>query len=152
MIEADFVLRNAGPIATLAGPAPRRGADQRDLAVREHAALAARDGRIVWVGADRDADAALALRPGATLLDAEGAFVTPGFVDAHTHLAYAGDRDDEIRRRLAGATYREIAESGGGILRSVDATRAASVDALAAAIAARLDEMLCLGTTTAEVK
>ncbi len=152
MTAADFVLRNAGLLATLAGPAPRTGPAQRDLAIRERGALAARAGRIVWVGPDGDADAALSLEPGATLVDAEGAAVVPGFVDAHTHVCFAGDRDDEIRRRLAGATYREIAESGGGIVRSVDATRAAGVDALADAVAARLDEMLALGTTTAEVK
>jgi imidazolonepropionase len=152
LIQSDFVLRNAGALATLAGPAPRRGAGQRELAVREHAALAAHGGRIVWVGPDRDLESAVAIAPGATVLDAEGAFVVPGFVDAHTHLAYAGDRDDEIRRRLAGATYKEIAESGGGIVRSVDATRATAVADLADAIVARLDEMLCLGTTTAEVK
>lgn len=139
-------------MATLAGPAPRVGVAQRDLAVRERAALAARVGRIVWVGADRELDQVVSLDPRATVLDAEGAAVVPGFVDAHTHLAYAGDRDDEIRRRLAGATYREIAESGGGIVRSVDATRAASVDDLASAIVARLDEMLSLGTTTVEIK
>lgn len=152
MIPADFVLRHAGVMATLAGPAPRAGAAQRELAIREHAALAAREGRVVWIGPEGDLDAAVSFAPGATVLDANGAAVVPGFVDAHTHLAYAGDRDDEIRRRLAGATYREIAESGGGIVRSVDATRGASVADLATAIVARLDEMLCLGTTTAEVK
>ena len=152
MIAADFVLRRAGVMATLAGPAPRKGAAQRDLAVRESAALAARGGRIVWVGPDHELEGAVSPAPAATVVDAEGAAVVPGFVDAHTHVCYAGDRDDEIRRRLAGATYREIAESGGGIVRSVDATRAAPVDALAAAIVSRLDEMLALGTTTAEIK
>src|SRR6185436_19358002 len=83
---------------------------------------------------------------------AEGGAVLPGFVDAHTHLAFAGDREDEIRRRLAGATYAEIAAAGGGIVRSVAATRAASVEELARAIGGRLDEMLLQGTTTAEVK
>jgi imidazolonepropionase len=152
VIAADFILRRAGLLVTLAGDAPRRGAAQRELALREHAALAASAGRIVWVGDDADADGALAPAPGAVVLDARGAAVVPGFVDAHTHLAFAGDRDDEIRRRLAGATYREIAESGGGIVRSVAATRAADVETLADRIAARLDEMLLQGTTTAEVK
>jgi imidazolonepropionase len=152
VIAADFVLRNAGVLVTLAGEAPRRGAAQRELAARPQAALAAREGRVVWVGDDADADASIAPAPSAVVLDARGSAVVPGFVDAHTHLAFAGDRDDEIRRRLAGATYREIAESGGGIVRSVQATRAASVETLAALIAARLDEMLLQGTTTAEVK
>jgi imidazolonepropionase len=152
VIAADFVLRNAGVLVTLAGDAPRRGAGQRELAARDHAALAALDGRIVWIGDDADADATVALAPSAVVLDARGSAVVPSFVDAHTHLAFAGDRDDEIRRRLAGASYREIAESGGGIVRSVEATRAAPVETLAALIASRLDEMLLQGTTTAEVK
>jgi imidazolonepropionase len=78
--------------------------------------------------------------------------VVPGFVDPHTHLAFAGNRDHEIMRRLAGASYREIAEAGGGILRTVAATRASSREQLATAIRSRLDEMLLCGTTTAEVK
>jgi imidazolonepropionase len=152
MIAADFVLRNAGTMATLAGGAPRLGAALGRLAVLEGAALAAREGRIVWVGSDADLDRAVAPSPDASIVDADGAAVIPGFVDAHTHIAFAGDRDEEIRRRLAGATYQEIAAEGGGILRSVIATRAAGREELAAAVAARLDEMLLQGTTTAEVK
>jgi imidazolonepropionase len=92
------------------------------------------------------------LAPDAQVLDAEGAAVVPGFIDPHTHLAFAGDRDDEIRRRLAGASYQEIAAEGGGIVRTVEATRAASREELAALVGARLDEMVLCGTTTAEVK
>ncbi len=76
----------------------------------------------------------------------------PGFVDAHTHLCFAGTRDDEIARRLAGATYAQIAAEGGGIVRTVSATRAASEDELVAGLLQRLDEALCCGTTTLEVK
>jgi imidazolonepropionase len=85
-------------------------------------------------------------------LDAGGGAVVPGFVDAHTHLAFLGNRDDEIERRLAGASYADIAAQGGGIVRSVTATRAASRAELAAAVTERLDEMLLCGTTSAEVK
>jgi imidazolonepropionase len=152
VIAADFAVRRIGQLATLAGPVPRTGAALRDLALRSDAAVAAARGRLVWVGGDRDFDAAVSLAPGAVVLDAAGAAVVPGFVDAHTHLAFAGDRDDEIRRRLAGASYQEIAAAGGGIVRSVEATRAASVEQLAALVASRLDEMLACGTTTAEVK
>jgi imidazolonepropionase len=73
-------------------------------------------------------------------------------VDPHTHLCYAGDRDDEIERRLTGASYQEIAAAGGGIVRSVAATRAASKAELVQGLQARLDELLACGTTTAEVK
>src|SRR4029079_14474793 len=90
--------------------------------------------------------------PGAPILDADGSVVLPGFVDAHTHLAFAGDRDGEIRQRLAGASYKEIAAAGGGIVRSVAATRAADRGTLVTLLRSRLDEMLLGGTTTAEVK
>ncbi len=152
MIAADLAVRRIGLLATLAGPVPRTGAAMRDLGVRRDAAVAVAGGRIAWVGADSAFDASVCLRPGAETLDAGGGAVVPGFVDPHTHLAFAGDRDDEIRRRLAGATYQEIAAEGGGIVRTVGATRAASVEELAALVASRLDEMLLCGTTTAEVK
>lgn len=122
-----------------------------EVGLVEGAAVVASRGRIVYAGPE-DGLAAVAPAPDTPVLDAGGAVVVPGFVDAHTHLAYAGDRDDEIRRRLAGATYREIAEAGGGIVSTVAATRAAPREELAAAIRARLDEVLLLGTTTAEVK
>jgi imidazolonepropionase len=152
MIDADFAVRRIGRLATLAGPTPRRGAALRDLGLIEDAAVAAAAGRLVYVGSDRGFASAVRLTADARVLDAPGTAVVPGFVDAHTHLAFAGDRDDEIRRRLAGESYREIAESGGGIVRSVDATRRATLPELASGIGARLDEMLLQGTTTAEVK
>ena len=152
MIHADFAVRHIGLLATIAGDAPRTGPAMRDLATVSDAAVAALEGRIVWVGADADFDRDVTLAPGVRALDAGGAAVVPGLVDPHTHLAFAGDRDDELRRRLAGASYKEIAASGGGIVRSVEATRSASVEDLAAGVEARLDEMLLCGTTTAEVK
>jgi imidazolonepropionase len=147
-----LVVRRAGLLVTLAGPAPRLGAALRGLAPLEDAALVARAGRVAWIGPDRELSAAVVPEKDAAELDAEGAAVVPGLVDAHTHLAFAGDRDAEIRLRLAGATYGEIAAAGGGIVRSVAATRAASREALTRAVTERLDEMLLLGTTTAEVK
>jgi imidazolonepropionase len=152
MIDAELAVRRIGLLATLAGPCPRTGDAMRDLAPLRDAALAVAGGRIAWVGAERDFAANVRLRAGAEALDADGAAVVPGFVDPHTHLAFAGDRDDEIRRRLAGASYEEIAAAGGGIVRTVEATRAAPVEQLAARVASRLDEMLVCGTTTAEVK
>jgi imidazolonepropionase len=152
MIEADLLIRRIGRLATLAGKAPRTGAALRDLGIREDAAVAASGGRIAWVGKDGEARSSVALRTGGEEIDAAGAAVVPGFVDAHTHLAFAGDRDDEIRQRLAGASYQQIAAAGGGIVKNVGATRAASAGDLAALVEARLDEMLLCGTTTAEVK
>jgi imidazolonepropionase len=150
--RADFAVRRIGLLATLAGPVPRTGRSMRDLGLREDAALAAAAGRIVWVGPDRALPESVQLGPEATVLDAGGAAVIPGFVDAHTHLAFTGDRDEEIRQRLAGASYRQVAAAGGGIVRTVEATRGATLEGLEQAIASRLDEMLLCGTTTAEVK
>src|SRR5207249_3870888 len=84
--------------------------------------------------------------------DGRGYSLVPRFVEAHTHVVYAGDRQDELPQRLAGATYAEIAAAGGGILSTVAATRAASEDALVAATLPRLAEMLARGTTTCEAK
>ena len=149
---ADLLVRNIGRLFTLAGPAPRTGAALREPAVREAAALSASAGRIIWIGSESDVSREVVLAAGAITVDAEGAAVVPGFVDAHTHLAFAGDRDLEIQRRLAGASYAEIAAAGGGIVTTVTATRAASRESLTALILQRLDEMLLCGTTTAEVK
>ncbi len=106
----------------------------------------------MFVGAAQDCRAAVAVSDSATVIDAAGCSVVPGFVDAHTHLVFAGDRGDELRQRLAGATYAEIAAGGGGILKTVDATRHAREDDLVRAALPRLAAMLGCGTTTAEVK
>ena len=147
-VAHDLVVRNIGVLATLAGPAPRRGGGMSDLGLVEGAAVAARGGRITYAGPEPGLPAGHASRT----LDAFGAAVVPGFVDAHTHLVFAGDRDEEIQKRLAGRSYKEIAAAGGGIVRTVEATRRASVEDLAAGLVRRLDEMLLQGTTTAEVK
>jgi imidazolonepropionase len=151
-LSADFVLRNVSQLATLRGPVPRTRKALRDLGIVEEGALAASSGRIVWVGPDDELTAHVTPAKDAVFVDARGGAVVPGFVDAHTHLCFAGDRDAEIHRRLAGASYAEIAAAGGGIVRTVEATRAASVEELATATSSRLDEMLLCGTTTAEVK
>lgn len=152
MIAADLVIRNARQLYTCAGPAPRRGAAQRDAGLVAGGAVAAMDGRIVYAGPDADFDKYVAPLPQAHRIDASGLSVVPGFVDAHTHAIFAGDRRDELRRRLAGATYAEIAAAGGGIVASVAATRAATESELVDATRPRLDEMLACGTTTCEVK
>ena len=139
---------NIGRLVTMAGPAPRVGSALGDAAIVDGGAVKVTKGRIAYAGP------ASGLPPGPSprVIDAGGAAVLPGFVDAHTHVAFAGDRDEEIRQRLAGRSYREIAAEGGGIVRTVEATRKASVESLAQGLSARLDEMLAQGTTTAEVK
>jgi len=142
-------IRHLRQLVTCAGPAPRRGPRQRDLAIIPDGAIAWADEHIVYAGADADLPAGLA--PGESI-DGRDYALVPGFVDAHTHAVYAGDRRDELRRRLAGATYAQIAADGGGIVSTVAATRAATEDALVAAARPRLAEMLACGTTTVEIK
>jgi imidazolonepropionase len=152
MLHADFLVRNAREILTCAGRAPLAGSRQRSAAPIFSASIASLDGRIVAIGPVDQVDRDISLVAGARTLDASGCSIVPGFVDAHTHAIFAGDRREELRRRLAGATYAEIAASGGGIVSTVAATRAASEDDLVTQSRARLDEMLASGTTTCEVK
>jgi imidazolonepropionase len=149
---ADFLIEHADVAVSCAGPAPRRGIGQREISPLYDAAIAAHQGVIVFAGPTRDAHRHIHLLPEATRLDARGCSVVPGFVDPHTHIVYAGNRDDELQARLAGATYREIATRGGGILSTVTATRLASEDELVTLTRQRLDEMLASGTTTCEAK
>ena len=151
-MTADLLIRRADRLFPCAGPAPRRGEAQGRLDHVTDGAVAARAGRIVFVGTTEACDRAVQPAPGASIIDARGCTVLPGFVDPHTHAVFAGDRRDELRRRLAGAAYGEIAASGGGILATVRATRAASEDDLVALALPRLADMLRSGTTTCEIK
>jgi imidazolonepropionase len=152
MIGADLAVLGISQLATPSGPAPRLGADLGRLRVIDRAAVACRDGRIVFVGTERDYRQAVELLPGGVVVDACGGTVLPGFVDAHTHLPFAGWRESEFNERLLGATYSEIAARGGGILSTVQATRAASLSDLTTLVRARLDAVLALGTTLLEAK
>jgi imidazolonepropionase len=149
---ADFLIEHAELIATCAGPAPRRGLAQCEISPLQDGVVAAFEGRIVYVGATATLADAVTVQKGATRIDAHGCTVVPGFVDPHTHLVYAGDRRAELQRRLAGDSYTAIAAEGGGIVRTVAATRAATEEQLVAASHDRLDEMLACGTTLCEAK
>ena len=116
----------------------------------EDGALVEEDGRIAWVGPRGALPAAL--RAGAVEHDAQGALITPGLVDCHTHLVWAGDRAGEFEARLKGASYEEIARAGGGIVSTVEATRAAGEEELLAQSRRRLRELLAEGVTTLEIK
>jgi imidazolonepropionase len=144
-----LLFRHLRQLITCAGPAPKTGGDQRALDTIEDGTVAAEGGRILFAGRDADLPAALHHHPA---IDGRAFSMVPGFVDAHTHAVFAGDRRPELRRRLAGATYAEIAAAGGGIVSTVRATRDASEAALVAATRPRLAEMLACGTTTAEIK
>ncbi|TPK56508.1 MULTISPECIES: imidazolonepropionase [unclassified Mesorhizobium] len=118
--------------------------------VVEKGAVTARDGIIVYAGAEADIPAAFEQR--AEIVDCEGRWITPGLIDCHTHLVHAGDRANEFEMRLAGATYEEVARAGGGIVSSVRALRAAGEDELVAQTLPRLDALIAEGATTVEVK
>ena len=152
MQPADFVLRHIRQLIPCQGPAPRRGAAQAQLDVVSDGALASLEGRIVYAGPDSEFDSQITPLHGARIVEASAFSVVPGFVDAHTHAAFAGDRREELRRRLAGATYAQIAAAGGGIVSTVAATREAPEETILAETWPRLDEMLACGTTTCEIK
>jgi imidazolonepropionase len=120
------------------------------LGIVEGGAIAARHGHIVFAGPQDDLPTAAISR--ARIVDCEGRWITPGLIDCHTHLVYGGDRAQEFEMRLAGATYEEIARSGGGILSTVRATREASEEDLLRSALRRLDALIAEGVTTVEVK
>lgn len=117
------------------------------LGVVEDGAVAAKDGRIAWVGSRAGLPAS-----DARVTDLGGAWVLPGLVDCHTHLVFAGNRAGEFERRLAGTTYEEIAREGGGIVSTVRATRGASEEELVEDALVRLDGLRREGVTTVEIK
>jgi len=139
-MRCDRIWRNAR-LATLAPSRP-------GLGEVEHGVVASADGRIVYAGPEAEAPAFAA----AETIDCERRWITPGLVDPHTHLVYAGDRAAEFEQRLNGATYEEIARAGGGIASTMKATRAASKAELVEAALPRVDALIAEGVTTVEVK
>ncbi len=147
----DLVLYNAGQLCTV--PAhqggPQRGRALGDLGLIADGAVAVHEGRIVMLGGSAAVRAAYR---GKTEIDARGRLATPGLVDPHTHFIWAGHRADEFEQRLRGATYQEIMAAGGGINRTVRATRQADLNTLVRIGKERLDAMVLHGTTTVEGK
>ncbi len=120
------------------------------LGIVEKGAVVVENGKIAFVGPESDVPVLAIER--AEITDLEGRWVTPGLVDCHTHIVYGGNRAREFEMRLEGATYEEVARAGGGIVSSVKATNALSVDGLVAASLPRLDTLLAEGLTTIEIK
>ena len=122
--------------------------------LRENAALLVDGERIAWIGSTRDCpvSSATADATDVEVYDCAGKLVTPGLIDCHTHLVYGGDRADEFEMRLEGASYAEIAEGGGGIISTVNATRAASVEQLFEQARPRALQLMSEGLTTLEIK
>ena len=154
-IQASTVIRNIGQLVTVAQQ-PIAGATGV-LQVLSDAAIAVHDGVIAWIGPndhvepvfqhDSDSD-----DDGITIVDAQGVLITPGFVDSHTHLVFAGDRAEEFHLRRAGISYGELLTQGRGILTTVNATRSADTEILTEMAITRLNTMRHYGTTTVEAK
>ena len=149
----DLLIYNIGALVTMQGvPGARSGAAMSDVGLVTSGAIAVRDGKIDAAGAEADVRVQIEGREICTMMDAGGRLVTPGLVEPHTHLVHGGSREHELARKLQGATYLEILASGGGILSTVAATRAASEDELYEKARKSLDTMLLYGATTVEAK
>ena len=145
-MSGAVLITGARALTLSIGDRPRRGAAMDDLAPIDDASVLIEDGRIARVEAG-PIDA-----PGADRVDARGRVLLPGLIDAHTHLCWAGDRLDEWSARLRGSSYSGQLGSGGGIMSTVRAVRAASIDELTDALCARLAVVLAEGTTAIEIK
>jgi imidazolonepropionase len=150
-VEADLIIKGASQVLTCADNS-RDSGGRPTLGSIPDGAVAAREGRIVWVGTETALMEEVRLMRGGEMLDADGRLVMPGLVECHTHLTWAGDRADEFQLRVAGATYRQVQEAGGGIASTVYATRHASDDVLRAHARRRLDRFMRYGVTTVEAK
>ncbi|MBS1989172.1 MAG: imidazolonepropionase [Cyanobacteria bacterium SZAS LIN-3] len=151
--DVDLLVDSIGELCTSASDAGLlKGAELGQIRRIKNAAIAARDGIIVAVGESAEVAAQVRVTDKTVRLDAQGRLVTPGLVDPHTHLIFDGNRCNEFLMRCQGRSYAEIAEAGGGIVASMQATRSATMDRLVALGRKRLAKMLASGTTSCEVK
>lgn len=149
--QRPFIVVNCGQLLTLGGPArPRSGAELRELGVVRDASMYVENGRISAIGSYRELSPKLPR--GVDAIDAGGRAVLPGFVDAHTHLVFGGNRIGDFEQRIAGRTYQEIAAAGGGIASTLAATRKASDEELMRAAKRHTQWFLAGGVTTIEAK
>ena len=144
---SKLLLTNIGMLATPQGKGPKKGEEQGKIQVLKDAWVLCEDGLIAQVGTG-----AAPTVEGAQVVDAQGKLVTPGLVDAHTHLIFGGWRQNELGMKLHGKTYLEIQNAGGGIQSTTNATRQATEEELTEKAAKALDEMMSFGVTTCEAK
>jgi imidazolonepropionase len=149
---SEFVaIRNAAEVVGVAeqGERAKCGAAMRDFNLIQNGSVILRHGRVAWLGPDAQAPG---LPAGTEVIDASRRVVLPGFVDSHTHLVFAGTREDEFEQRLEGCSYQEVAARGGGINATVGRVRSATKEQLKAIARVRLNRLLRFGVTTVEVK
>ncbi len=153
-MKPDMLLTNIGQLATLAGNSdhPKTGEELGDLAIIENGAIAIKDGMIQAIGTTKDVISQIDEDPVLPAIEFPGMFAMPGLVDSHTHLIFGGSRENDFAMKLAGKTYIEILEAGGGILNTLRATRQASREDLCHSAFTYGESMLVSGTTTVEAK
>ncbi len=144
----DTLIINIGQLLTMEGDGPAKGEQMKTLSVLEQAAVGIRDGKVAFIGTMEEAASLQADK----VIDAKGKLVTPGLVDPHTHLVFAGSREHEMALKQQGVPYLEILKRGGGILSTVQATREASEEELLEKAKFHLNRMISYGTTTVEAK
>jgi len=146
--EVDLIIKNAEELLTLS-PSSK---EESGLGIIRKGAITVKEGKIFWIGKTEELPKKFGLGKDGQEIDATGKVVMPGLIDSHTHLIFAGSREKEFEQRIQGLSYLEIAERGGGILSTVEATRKASFDELLLLGKKRLDRMLSKGVTTIEAK
>jgi imidazolonepropionase len=146
--KVDLIIRNASELLTLS-PAFK---EESGLGIIRNGALAVKNGKISWMGKSDELSESLVLKRNGKKFDATGKVVMPGLIDSHTHIIFGGSRENEFEQRIEGLSYLEIAERGGGILSTVEATRKASFEELFLQGKKRLNRMLSKGVTTIEAK
>ncbi len=152
MKSADLAVVNCEQLLTCRGQIPKRAGALQDVGLMEKACIASFKGKIVFLGEEKKLKKEVQLEEDGIYIDGTGLVALPGFVDSHTHLPFAGTREEEFVLRLKGYSYQELAKKGLGIQTTVKATRQASKKELLSLSLKRLDSMLLLGTTTAEAK
>jgi imidazolonepropionase len=152
MTSADCIITNCEQLLTCRGPLPKRRDALQDVGCISNGFIASQKGKIVFVGTEDDFRKIVQPENDCLHIDGHGLVGLPGLVDPHTHLPFAGSREDEFLLRVKGYTYQQLAAQGLGIQTTVKATRAASSETLHSLCLSRLDSMLCHGTTTAEAK
>ncbi|MFW9861627.1 MAG: imidazolonepropionase [Candidatus Thorarchaeota archaeon] len=153
-MKPDFVLSHIAQLATLKGHSstPKTGESLKDLSIIKDGAIAIQDGKIIAVGTTKEVMSSLSGEPKLPPIEFPNMLAIPGFVDSHTHLAFGGSRENDFAMKLAGKTYLEILEEGGGILNTLKATRAATQDELISNAFSYAESMLASGTTAIEAK
>ena len=153
-MKPDLLLTNIGQVATLAGHSetPKTGEQMNEVSIIENGAIAIKDGLILAAGSTKDVLSQVSEEPELPAIEFPGMLATPGFIDSHTHLTFGGSRENDFAMKLAGKSYLEILEAGGGILNTLRSTRAASPNELVKNAFSYAESMLSMGTTTIEAK